>query len=65
MILRDERAVVPIGSYNPTFGVTLSLPSVVGLTGAVSVLQPDLSGEGAALENGAQSLRIALQAVRR
>ena len=45
MILRDERAVVPIGSYNPTFGVTLSLPSVVGLTGAVSVLQPDLSGE--------------------
>jgi L-lactate dehydrogenase len=65
MILRDERAVVPIGSYNPTFGVTLSLSSVVGLAGAVSVLQPDLSGEErTALEKGAQALRIALQAVR-
>jgi L-lactate dehydrogenase len=65
MILRDERAVVPIGSYNPTFGVTLSLPSVVGLAGAVSVLQPDLSGEErTALEKGAQALRTALQAVR-
>src|SRR3981081_1486975 len=30
MILRDERAVIPIGSYNKSFGVTLSLPSVVG-----------------------------------
>lgn len=66
MILRDERAVVPIGSFNTTFGVTLSLPTVVGLAGAVSVLQPDLSGEErAALEKGAQALRSALQAVRR
>ena len=24
MVLRDERAVVPIGSYNETFGVTLA-----------------------------------------
>ena len=29
MVLRDERAVVPIGSYNPKYGVTLSLPSVL------------------------------------
>jgi L-lactate dehydrogenase len=66
MILRDERAVIPIGSYNPTFGVTLSLPSVVGLAGAVAILQPDLSGEErTALEEGAQALRTALQAVRR
>jgi L-lactate dehydrogenase len=26
MVLRDERAVVPIGSFNKNFGVTLSLP---------------------------------------
>ena len=65
MILRDERAVVPIGSYNPTFGVTLSLPSVVGLTGAVSGCSQTPLAKRAALENGAQSLRIALQAVRR
>ena len=30
MILRDEGSVIPIGCYNPTFGVTLSLPSVIG-----------------------------------
>src|SRR5712675_2239404 len=30
IILRDERAVIPIGSYNEKFGVTLSLPSIVG-----------------------------------
>src|ERR1700687_5773187 len=27
MVLRDERAVIPIGSYNGRFGVTLALPS--------------------------------------
>jgi L-lactate dehydrogenase len=26
MVLRDERAVIPIGRYNDRFGVTLSLP---------------------------------------
>jgi L-lactate dehydrogenase len=30
MILRDERAIIPIGSFQREFGVTLSLPSVVG-----------------------------------
>jgi len=29
-VLRDERAVLPIGAYNAGYGVTLSLPSVVG-----------------------------------
>jgi len=27
IVLRDERAVLPIGSYNERFGVTLSLPA--------------------------------------
>src|SRR6202011_562445 len=26
VILRDEHAVIPIGSYNPRYGVTISLP---------------------------------------
>lgn len=30
MVLRDERTVIPIGAYNPKYGVTLSLPSIVG-----------------------------------
>jgi L-lactate dehydrogenase len=34
MVLRDERAVIPIGRYNARFGVTLSLPGIVGRGGA-------------------------------
>jgi L-lactate dehydrogenase len=29
IVLRDERAVIPVGSFNPAYGVTLTLPSVV------------------------------------
>jgi L-lactate dehydrogenase len=64
MVLRDERAAVPIGSYQPGFGVTLSLPSVVGRAGIVAVLQPGLSAEErAGLEKSAHNLRTALHAV--
>jgi L-lactate dehydrogenase len=45
VILRDERAVFPAGSYNPRFGTTVSLPSVVGRQGVVEVLEPDMSDE--------------------
>jgi L-lactate dehydrogenase len=66
MVLRDECAAVPIGSYQRAFGVTLSLPSVVGRAGVVEVLQPDLSAEErAGLEKSAQSLRAALAKVRK
>jgi L-lactate dehydrogenase len=65
MILRDERAAVPIGSYQKAFGVTLSLPSVVGRAGAVSVLQPELSAEERdGLDKSAENLRQALARVR-
>jgi len=37
MALRDERAVIPIGSYQADYGCTLSLPSVVGREGVVGV----------------------------
>jgi len=33
-VLRDERIVVPIGSYNADYGVTFSMPSVLGRTGS-------------------------------
>jgi L-lactate dehydrogenase len=66
MVLRDERAAVAIGSYHQAFGVTLSLPTVVGRTGAVTVLQPDLtSDERSRLEKSAEFLRTALQSVRK
>lgn len=64
MVLRDERAALPIGSYQPSFGVTLSLPSVVGREGVISVLPPALSTEEqTALQKGAEALRSALERV--
>jgi L-lactate dehydrogenase len=66
MVLRDEHSVVPIGSYQREFGVTISLPSVVGSEGVVTVMQPVLSAEEeSALERSAESLRRALERVRR
>jgi L-lactate dehydrogenase len=66
MVLRDECAAIPIGSYQPALGVTLSLPSVVGRDGVVAVLQPDLTPEERSrLQRSAQSLKNALEAVKR
>src|SRR2546423_6480862 len=45
MVLNDERAAIPIGSYQKKFGVTLSLPSVVGRAGVIEVLEPEMSEE--------------------
>jgi L-lactate dehydrogenase len=64
MILRDERSAVPIGSYQRQFGVTLSLPSVVGRGGVIEVLEPELSDEERnGLDKSAENLRQALQRV--
>lgn len=61
MILRDERAAIPIGLYNPGHGVTLSLPSVVGRRGVERVLEPDLDeAESKALDASARTLREAV-----
>jgi L-lactate dehydrogenase len=60
IVLRDERAVIPIGSYNPHYRVTLSMPSVLGRDGVVQILEPEMSeGERLALERGAETLRNA------
>jgi L-lactate dehydrogenase len=64
MVLRNERSVVPIGSYQREFGVTLSLPSVVGRDGVIAILPPDLSpDEQDGLRKSAESLRKALDRV--
>jgi L-lactate dehydrogenase len=58
IVLRDERAVLPIGSYNEKFGVTLSLPSIVSRSGVVRIMEPEMSPEEEqALKRSAASLK--------
>jgi L-lactate dehydrogenase len=65
IILRDESAVLPIGSYQPRFGVTLSLPSVLGRAGISQVLEPEMSNpEREALDRSAQQIKEALARTR-
>ena len=65
MVITDERGVIPIGSFHKKFGVTLSLPSVVGRSGVIKVLEPELSElERQQLEMSADQLRSALKRVR-
>jgi L-lactate dehydrogenase len=60
MVLRDERRAIPIGRYSPAYGVTLSLPSIVGRYGAAEILEPSVSPEEQrALELSAQRLKKA------
>ena len=60
-ILRDEQAVMPVGAFNPKFGTTLSLPSVLGRTGVSRILEPEMSeAEQQGLQRSADKLRDAL-----
>jgi L-lactate dehydrogenase len=60
-LLRDEHAVMPVGSFNPTYGTTLSLPSVLGRTGVTRILEPQMSeDERQAVERSAARLREAV-----
>jgi L-lactate dehydrogenase len=59
-ILRDEHAVIPIGSYNPNYGVTISLPSVLGRQGVSQILEPEMSEvERLGFQRSAEVLRNA------
>ena len=61
MILRDERAVIPIGSYSSEYKVTLSLPSIVGRAGVLEVFQPELAkDEQDGLTRSVDTLRAAI-----
>jgi len=60
-LLRDEHAVMPVGSFNSTYGTTLSLPSALGRTGVTRILEPEMSDdERQALERSAARLREAV-----
>jgi L-lactate dehydrogenase len=64
MVLRDEGSAIPIGSFQREFGVTLSLPSVVGRRGVTAILPPELSAEERdGLRKSAENLRAALERV--
>ena len=59
-ILRDERSVFPVASYQATYGVTLALPSVLGRGGVIRVLDPPMSAdERAQLQRSAERLQDA------
>ena len=61
MILRDERAVIPIGCYNAKFDVTLSLPSVLGQRGVERIIEPEMSPtEQQGLQRSAEAIKAAL-----
>jgi L-lactate dehydrogenase len=64
IVLRDEQSAIPIGSYQSDFGATLSLPSIVGRSGIVRVLRPQLSDEEQrGLDKSAENLRSALKQI--
>lgn len=59
-VLRDERSVFPVASYQAAYGVTLALPSVVGRGGVIRVLDPPMSAdERAQLQRSAERLQAA------
>jgi L-lactate dehydrogenase len=61
IILRDENAVIPVGSYNKEYDVTLSLPSLLGRHGVSRILEPEMSkDERAALQRSAEKIKDAL-----
>jgi L-lactate dehydrogenase len=61
IVLHNEPAVIPIASYNAEYGVTLSLPSVLGRGGVARILDPPMSdAERAALQCSADALKSAL-----
>lgn len=65
IILRDERTVIPIGSYQQQYGVTLSLPSVLGREGVVQLFEPAMSAEEReALQRSADTLKTAVARIK-
>jgi len=60
IILSDERTVIPIGSYQPQYGATLSLPSLLGRDGVIETFEPEMSTEEReALRHSADTLKAA------
>lgn len=60
IIVNDEQAIIPIGSYLPQYGTTLSLPSIVGRKGIIKVLEPTMTAEEKeGLKKSAEALKKA------
>ena len=60
IVVRDERAAVPIGVFNPKFGVTLSIPGILGRNGVSRILEPAMSEEELqGLQQSADTLKAA------
>jgi L-lactate dehydrogenase len=60
IVLRDERAVIPVGCFNQKYGATISLPSILGRGGVVQILEPEMSeDELSALRRSAETLKRA------
>ena len=60
-VLRDKRAVFAIGAFNPEYGVTLSLPAIVGRQGVGHIFEPAMADdERQALRASARVLREAV-----
>jgi len=60
-LLRDEHAVMPVGSFNPTYNTTISLPSILGRAGVIRILEPEMTeDERQALQRSAARLREAV-----
>ncbi len=60
VVVRDERAVVPIGVFNPKFGITLSMPGILGRNGVSRILEPAMSEEELqGLQRSADTLKAA------
>jgi L-lactate dehydrogenase len=60
VVLRNERAVIPIGVFNPKFGVTLSMPGILGRNGVSRILEPTMSEEELqGLQRSADTLKAA------
>jgi L-lactate dehydrogenase len=56
-VLRDEKIVFPVSSFQKPFGVSLSLPSQIGATGIERVFMPQMNQhEEAALRLSAQHI---------
>jgi L-lactate dehydrogenase len=60
IVLRNEQAVIPIGTFNPRFGVTLSMPGILGRTGVSRILEPAMTEEEfKGLQRSADTLQAA------
>ena len=64
IILRNERAVIPVGCFQPEYGATFSMPTILGRRGVVQVLEPEMSeDERSALRRSAETVKMAASRV--